>query len=85
MGRRNEFDPSALESLFPEAAKDKKEESSSVTDILLDDILPFHTGGSHPFEVVDDDDMHNLEDDIRENGQLEPIIVRKDVNLTGRL
>ncbi|NCF00650.1 ParB/RepB/Spo0J family partition protein [Emergencia sp. 1XD21-10] len=84
MGRRNEFDPSALESLFPEAAKDKKEEGSSVTDILLDDILPFHTGGSHPFEVVDDDDMHNLEDDIRENGQLEPIIVRKDVNLTGR-
>ena len=40
MGRRNEFDPSALESLFPEAAKDKKEEGSSVTDILLDDILP---------------------------------------------
>ncbi|MCI5689274.1 MAG: ParB/RepB/Spo0J family partition protein [Emergencia sp.] len=84
MGRRNEFDPSALENLFPEVANGKKEEGNSVTDISLDDILPFHTGGSHPFEVTDDDDMRDLEEDMRENGQLEPIIVRKDVNLAGR-
>ena len=79
MAKRNDFDDTALKMLFGE----QEENDGALMDLSLDDILPFHTGG-HPFEVEEDADMLALEEDMRENGQLEPIIVRKDANLQGR-
>lgn len=81
MARRNDFDDTALTMLFGEP---ETETDSGIAELNLDDILPFHTGGNHPFEIEEDADMRELEEDMRENGQLEPIIVRKDVNLQGR-
>lgn len=81
MAKRNEFDDTALTMLFGEQ---EAESDNGIAELRLEDILPFHTGGGHPFEVEEDADMRALEEDLRENGQLEPIIVRKDVNLQGR-
>lgn len=56
MGRRNEFDPSALESLFPEAAKDKRlkelrkragltqKQLAEITGIRLEKIQEYENG-----------------------------------------
>ena len=81
MAKRNDFDDTALTMLFGER---EAESDNGIAELNLEDILPFHTGGGHPFEVEEDTDMRALEEDLRENGQLEPIIVRKDVNLQGR-
>ena len=80
MAKRNEFDETALTMLFGEP----EESDGGLMELSLEDILPFHTGGGHPFEIVEDADMLVLEEDMRENGQLEPIIVRRDANLQGR-
>ena len=39
-----------------------------------------HSFPNHPFKVVDDDRMNTLVDSIRENGILNPVIVRPDKN-----
>ncbi len=81
MAKRNEFDDTALTMLFGEQ---EGESDNGIAELSLEDILPFHTGGGHLFEVEEDTDMRALEEDLRENGQLEPIIVRKDVKLPGK-
>ena len=66
--------------------EEKKEEAKEqgIVQMELANILPFHTGDGHPFEVEDDEDMAELEASIDENGILEPVILRPDVNLEGR-
>ena len=59
-------------------------EDKDIVLVELANILPFHTGDGHPFEVEDDEDMAELEASIDENGILEPVILRPDVNLEGR-
>ncbi len=42
------------------------------------EIVRIHTFPNHPFKVLDDDKMETLVDSIRENGILNPVIVRPD-------
>ena len=42
------------------------------------EISRIHTFPNHPFKVLDDDKMETLVDSIRENGILNPVIVRPD-------
>ena len=44
------------------------------------EIERIHSFPNHPFKVVDDDRMNTLVDSIRENGILNPVIVRPDEN-----
>ena len=45
-----------------------------IIDIPIDQLDDF---GDHTFKVVEDDNYNALKDSIRENGQMEPAIVRK--------
>ena len=42
------------------------------------DISRIHTFPNHPFKVINDDKMENLVESIRDNGVLNPVIVRPD-------
>ena len=42
------------------------------------EIVRIHSFPNHPFKVVDDDKMETLVESIRENGILNPVIVRPD-------
>ena len=42
------------------------------------DISRIHTFPNHPFKVINDDKMETLVESIRENGVLNPVIVRPD-------
>ncbi len=42
------------------------------------DISRIHTFPNHPFKVIDDDKMESLVESIRDNGVLNPVIVRPD-------
>ena len=42
------------------------------------EIIRIHAFPNHPFKVLDDDKMETLVDSIRENGILNPVIVRPD-------
>ena len=53
------------------AKKEKVEE----LDISLLDTFP-----KHPFKVLENNDLRKLQDSIKDNGILEPIIVRKKDN-----
>lgn len=44
------------------------------------DVRRIHLFPNHPFKVVDDDRINTLVDSIRENGILNPVIVRSDKN-----
>ena len=44
------------------------------------DIVRIHAFPNHPFKVLDDERMDMLVDSIRENGRLNPVIVRPDKN-----
>ena len=44
------------------------------------EIVRIHTFPNHPFKVLDDERMNQLVDSIRENGILNPVIVRPDLN-----
>ena len=44
------------------------------------DIVRIHSFPNHPFKVLDDERMDMLVDSIRENGILNPVIVRPDQN-----
>lgn len=52
-------------------------EISSTQEI---DIERIHAFPNHPFKVLDDERMDMLVDSIRENGILNPVIVRPDQN-----
>ena len=44
------------------------------------DVRRIHSFPNHPFKVLDDDRMNTLVDSIKENGILNPVIVRPDEN-----
>lgn len=44
------------------------------------EIVRIHAFPNHPFKVLDDERMNQLVDSIRENGILNPVIVRPDLN-----
>ena len=47
----------------------------ATTEIRIDQIYPFE---NHPFKVLDDDNMNDLVDSIRNNGVIVPVLVRPD-------
>ena len=47
----------------------------ATTEIRIDQIYPFE---NHPFKVLDDDNMNDLEESIRNNGVIVPVLVRPD-------
>ncbi len=49
--------------------------TTCTTEISVRDIYPFE---NHPFKVLDDEKMEELVESIKENGILNPVIVRKD-------
>ncbi len=56
-------------------------DNGAIKNIKLDDLKDFHTGEyGHVFEVDYDTEMEELEEQIKEDGILEPIIVRKDID-----
>ena len=69
--------PSGIDNLFTtqdERDGVKKEEIKEL-DISLLDTFP-----EHPFKVLENEDLKKLQESIKENGILEPIIVRKKDN-----
>lgn len=55
-----------------EQRDDKVKEKIEIIDLSLIDKFP-----NHPFRVVENDELRKLEESIKDNGVLEPIIVRK--------
>lgn len=55
-----------------------KNNDSSKTDIKTLRIDKLHSFKEHPFKVLDDEDMEDLVESIKECGVLEPIMVRED-------
>ena len=56
-----------------------KDDSLKLQDIFMGQLNDFHTGQyGHIFEIKEDKDMKELVESIKEDGQLEPIIVRPD-------
>ena len=47
----------------------------ATTEIRIDQIYPFE---NHPFKVLDDDNMNDLVESIRNNGVIVPVLVRPD-------
>ena len=80
----SKLDTSYMDKWLPQQTEDEKSESSGLLEVSVDDLIPFHTGGGHPFDVEEDADMLALMEKIRAYGILEPILVRKDANLSGR-
>lgn len=78
-----EFNSGYMERFFSMPAP-KEESDTGMREIELENLLAFHTGDGHPFEVEMDQDMQELMEDVRENGVLEPIIVRRDSAFAGR-
>ena len=78
-----EFNSGYMERFFSMPAP-KEESDTGMREIELENLLAFHTGDGHPFEVEMDQDMQELMEDVKENGVLEPIIVRRDSTFSGR-
>ncbi|NCE98195.1 ParB/RepB/Spo0J family partition protein [Emergencia sp. 1XD21-10] len=82
------FDASPIEKILGTATYREETETEKpdaiMRELKLEDLLPFHTGDGHPFEVEEDDDMRELMADVSVNGILEPILVRTDKNFFGR-
>ena len=66
--------PAGIDDLFStqEQRDDAKKEKVEELDISLLDSFP-----EHPFKVLENEDLKKLQDSIKDNGILEPIIVRK--------
>ena len=66
--------PLGIDDLFTTQAQrdDAQKEKVEELDISLLDTFP-----NHPFKVIENDDFKKLQDSIKDNGILEPIIVRK--------
>lgn len=78
-----EFNSGYMERFFSTPVP-KEETDTGMREIELENLLAFHTGDGHPFEVEMDADMQELMEDVKENGVLEPIIVRRDSSFAGR-
>ena len=66
-----------LDDLFTTEEERKSANLEKVVDIKISDIDDFP---DHPFKVIDNDDMHNMRDSIKENGVLVPALVRPKNN-----
>ncbi len=65
--------------------EEKKEEVSGFQMLPLTDLMPYHSGDGHPFEVTEDDDMKRLREILSQDGKvLEPIIVRPEKEFPGK-
>lgn len=64
--------------------EDKGENKKEVLELEAELLIPWHTAGTHPFDVEEDDDMHELMSKIEKDGILQPILVRRDKNFDGR-
>ena len=65
--------------------EEKKEEISGFQMLPLTDLMPYHSGDGHPFEVTEDDDMKRLREILSQDGKvLEPIIVRPEKEFPGK-
>lgn len=51
---------------------------NQIMNLDVDLLLEFHTIDGHTFNVKDDEDMEELVENIKNDGQLLPIIIRKD-------
>lgn len=62
-----------LDDLFTTEEERKNEKLEKVVDIELTKIADFP---DHPFKVIENDEMYNMRDSIKENGVLVPALVR---------
>ena len=63
-----------LDDLFTTEEERTNDKLEKVVDIKLSDIDDFP---DHPFKVIENEDMYNMRDSIKENGVLVPALVRK--------
>ena len=63
-----------LDDLFTTEEERTNDKLEKVIDIKLSDIDDFP---DHPFKVVENEDMYNMRDSIKENGVLVPALVSK--------
>ena len=63
-----------LDDLFTTEEERTNDKLEKVIDIKLSDIDDFP---DHPFKVIENEDMYNMRDSIKENGVLVPALVRK--------
>ena len=63
----------------------KKEPAGGFRMLPLTDLVPYHSGDGHPFEVIEDEDMKRLREILSQDGKvLEPIIVRPEKEMPGK-
>lgn len=66
-------------------AEEKNEAAGGVQMISISDLMPYHSGDGHPFEVVEDEDMQRLREILSADGKvLEPILVRPETEFQGK-
>lgn len=75
-GRKSDFTLSTntLDDLFSSQEERDEAKKQRITEIPLELIDPFP---SHPFKVIDDEEMFNLAESIKEYGVMTPAIVRR--------
>ena len=66
-----------LDDLFTTEEERVSANLEKVVDIKINDIDDFP---DHPFKVIENDDMYNMRDSIKENGVLVPALVRPKAN-----
>ena len=66
-----------LDDLFTTEEERMSANLEKVIDIKINDIDDFP---NHPFKVIENDDMYNMRDSIKENGVLVPALVRPKAN-----
>lgn len=71
MGVANSIKLNSFDSLFGSA------DNSGITELEISSLEEFK---NHPFKVLDNEDMENLVESIRENGILNPILCREKEN-----
>ena len=62
-----------LDDLFTTEEERTNDKLEKVIDIKISDIDDFP---DHPFKVIENEDMYNMRDSIKENGVLVPALVR---------
>lgn len=75
--RETEFNLPTLDDLFTTQEQRDEAKLKKIEDIPIDEIDPFP---HHPFKVIDDEDMFNLAESIREYGVITPATLRKKEN-----
>ena len=73
-GRKSDFTLPTLDDLFSTQELRDDAKLSKIRDIPLELIDDFP---DHPFKVIENEDMFNMRDSIKENGVLVPALVRQ--------